>query len=250
MQKRIRELQQPSAEDIISNNRQTSAEYFKRFREIFPKDYDLKNLSFQTQREILSLFIDQITIFTVRKNSDSFYATFRIELKDKLGHTMDYTIAATDRLQTQQNKIGKKLSSLGEKLRSMRLERGYTQKTVAEHIGLSVNAVNAFENQRRSQTNPAFQHATIQKLATFYGVPYETISIWNYSSVETDDKKLFAQIRDVKGLSSDELLADMGVSKPTFRKYLNGIATEQTRQKIGAYFTASKEWLKKILQSR
>ena len=250
MQKRIRELQQPSAEDIILNNRQTSAEYFKRFREIFPKDYDLKNLSFQTQREILSLFIDHITIFTVRKNTDSFYATFRLELKDKLGHSRNYTIAATDRLKTQQNKLGKKLSSLGEKLRSMRLERGYTQKTVAEHIGLSVKAVNAFENQRRSQTNPAFQHPTIRKLANFYGVPYENLAIWNYSSVETGGHKLFAQIRDVKGVTNDELLADMGISKPTYRGYLKGVSTEQTREKIETYFATAKKWLKKLLQSR
>ena len=250
MQKRIKELQQPSAEDILSANRQTSAEYFERFREIFPKDYNLKNLSFQTQREILSLFIDHITIFTAKKNEDSFYATFRIELKDKLGHSKKYTIATTDRLQTQQNKVGRKLSSLGEKLRSMRLERGYTQKTVAQNVGLSVTAVNAFENQRRSQTNPAFQHRTIRKLADFYGVPYETLAIWNYSSVETDGKKLFAQIRDVKGITSDELLADIGVSKPTFRKYLKGTSTEQTRQKITAYFDTAREWLKKILQSR
>ena len=142
------------------------------------------------------------------------------------------------------------LSTLGEKLRSLRLERGYTQKTVAEHIGLSVNAVNAFENQRRSQTNPAFQHHTIRKLADFYGVPYEALAIWNYSSVETGGHKLFAQIRDVKGITNDELLADIGVSKPTFRKYLKGIATEQTRQKIESYFATARKWLKKIMQSR
>jgi site-specific DNA recombinase len=250
MQKRIKELQQPSADDILAANRQTSAEFFEKFREIFPKGFALKSLSFETQREILSLFIDQISIFTVKKRDDSFYATFRIELKDKLGHTKEYTVAATDRLQTQQNKIGKKLSSLGEKLRSMRLERGYTQRTVAESIGLSVNAVNAFENQRRSQTNPAFQHRTIRKLADFYGVPYEALAIWNYSSVETDGKKLFAQIRDVKGVTSDELLADMGVSKPTFRRYLEGAATQQTREKIETYFAAASKWLKKLLQSR
>lgn len=250
IQTRIKELRKPSAQDVLTANRQTSAEYFERFREIFPKDYNLKNLSFQTQREILSLFIDQVTIFTVRKNEDSFYATFRIELKDKLGHSKKYTIAATDRLQTQQNKVGRKLSSLGEKLRTMRLERGYTQKTVAENIGLSVTAVNAFENQRRSQTNPAFQHRTIRKLADFYGVSYESLAIWNYTSVETDEQKLFAQIRDVKGVTSDELLADIGVSKPTFRKYLKGTSTEQTRQKINAYFDTAREWLKKLLQSR
>lgn len=249
MQKRIRELQQPSAEDILSRNRKTSAEYFARFREIFPKDYDLKDLSFTIQREVVGLFIDRITIFTIKKHADSFYATFRIELKDKLGHSKHYTVAATDRLKTQQNKVGRKLTTLGEKLRALRLERGYTQKTVAENIGLSVTAVNAFENQRRSQTNPAFQHPTIRKLADFYGIPYETLAILNYASVETDGKKLFAQIRDVKGLTSDELLAEIGISKPTFRKYLKGRSTDQTKQKIETYFATAREWLIKILQS-
>ncbi|SDC33600.1 site-specific DNA recombinase [Succiniclasticum ruminis] len=250
LQKRVEELNQPTTEEIIAQNRQTSAEFFRRFQDIFPRDYDLRNLSFQTCRDILELFIDRVTIYTVKNNDKSFYASFRVELQDKLGNTRTYSIAATDRLKTQQNKIGKKLSSLGEKLRSLRLERGYTQKTVAEHIGLSVNAVNAFENQRRSQTNPAFQHHTIRKLADFYGVPYEALAIWNYSSVETGGHKLFAQIRDVKGITNDELLADIGVSKPTFRKYLKGIATEQTRQKIESYFATARKWLKKIMQSR
>ena len=250
MQQRIEELKQPTPAEVIAQNRQTSAEFFQKFQQIFPKDYDLKNLSYETQRDILQLFIDRVTIYTEKPAESSFYETFHIVLEDKLGNTKKYTIPVTARLQTQQNKIGKKLSSLGEKLRSMRLERGYTQKTVAEHIGLSVTAVNAFENQRRSQRNPAFQHPTIRKLAGFYGVPYESLAIWNYSSVETGGHKLFAQIRDVKGITNDELLADIGVSKPTYRKYLKGVSTKQTREKIESYFASARKWLKKLMQSR
>ena len=57
-------------------------------------------------------------------------------------------------------------------------------------------------------------------------------------------------IRDVKGVTSEEVFTEMGVTKPTFRKYLKGIFSTRTKNKIDSYFAAEKKWLKKLLQSR
>lgn len=89
-------------------------------------------------------------------------------------------------------------------------------------------------------SNPVSQHSTIRKLADFYGLKYEELSIWNYNGIATDDKKLFDQIRDVKGVTSEEVFTEMGVTKPTFRKYLKGIYSTRTKNKIDSYFAAEK----------
>lgn len=247
---RMEELKQPTAEELIAQNRQTSADFFKKFQNIFPRDYDLRNLSFQTQRDILFLFIDRVTVYTVKPAATAFYSTFRVKLEDKLGNTKDYSIAATDRLKTQQNKVGTAISSMSGKLRSLRLALGYTQKQVADDLGLSVATVNIFENQRNCTTSLATQISTLQKLAAYYHVPYTEISKYYYSALATDDKGLLRQYRDVRGVSMEEIYREMGVSRPSFNKYLKGKGTKITQDKILAYITAARKWLKKLMQSR
>ncbi len=250
LQSHLQELIQPSEEEIIAKNKLSSAEFVKKFQRFFTKDYNLHSLSFETQRDILFLLIDRILIYTEKATSDSYYSSLRVVLKDKLGNTKEFTLEGPVKMQTQQHKISTSISNLGEKLRSLRLKQGYTQQYVADCIGLTVTTVNAYENQRKTLSNPVSQHDTIRKLADFYGLKYEQLSIWNYNGIATDDKKLFDQIRDVKGVTSEEVFTEMGVTKPTFRKYLLGIFSTRTKNKIDSYFAAEKKWLKKLLQSR
>ena len=250
LQKHLQELLEPSAEEIIAQNKQTSAEFFKTFQKCFTKDYELQSLSFQTRRDILFLFIDRIIIYTEKASSDSYYASLRVLLQDKLGNSKEFTLDGSANLQAQQHKIGATVSALGEKLRSLRLSLGYTQQYVANCIGVTVTTVNAYENQRKAVSNPVAQHETIRKLAGFYGLQYEQLAIWNYDGIATDDKKLFDQIRDVKGVTSDEIFAEMGVTKPTFRKYLKGKISNVSRDKIRSYLESGRKWLKKLMQSR
>ena len=250
LQKHLQEMIQPSKEEIIAKNKQTSAEFLKKFQKFFTKDYDLRSLTFQTRRDILFLFIDRIIIYTEKASSDSYYASLRVLLQDKLGNSKEFTLDGSANLQVQKHKIGATVSTLGEKLRSLRLKQGYTQQYVADCIGLTVTTINAYENQRKAVSNPVAQHDTIRKLAGFYGLQYEQLAIWNYDRIATDDKKLFDQIRDVKGVTSDEIFAEMGVTKPTFRKYLKGKISNVSRDKIRSYLDSGQKWLKKLMQSR
>ena len=249
IEKRIEELKQPTFEERIDLNRQSSAEFFQKFRKIFPQDYDLSNLSYQTQREILTLFIERIIIYTEKHSSDSYYQNFRIEIQDKFGASINVSISATVRLKLQQDKIGTEICTVGAKLRSLRLERGLTQKQVADAIGTSTHTINAFENDRRKKTGMPFQHQTIRKLAEFYSVPYEEIMRHQYAKIESDEKQLFAQIRDIKGITSDELCQEIGISKRTFRNYLKGRCTEDTRNKIKTFFITARCCLQTQMQS-
>ena len=250
LEARRKELLQPTPEDVIAKNRQTSASFFKKFRQVFPPDYNLWNLSYETQREILHLFIDKVTIQTVRQNEQSFYESFNIKITDKLGNTDLVTMASTTRLQRQKDIIDTGIKSIGDKLRSLRLGLGFTQKQVADAIGTSIVTVNAFENTRRKQSATPYQLKTLHRFADFYGVAFEEIAIWRITKIASDDRQLLMQIRDVKGLSSEDVYKDMGISKPTFRKYLHGGCTEDTRIKIHQYLKSAKHWLKKLMQSR
>ena len=249
IEKRIEELQQPTFEERIDLNRQSSAEFFQKFRKIFPQDYDLSNLSYQTQREILALFIERITIYTEKHSSNSYYQNFRIEILDKFGASINVAISATVRLKLQQDKIGTEIRTVGAKLRSLRLERGLTQKQVADAVGISTYTINAFENDRKKKSGMPFQHQTIRKLAEFYSVPYEEIMRLQYAKIESDEKLLFAQIRDIKGITSNELCQEIGVSKRTFRNYLKGRCTSYTRNKIKTFFITARRWLQIQMQS-
>ena len=94
-----------------------------------------------------------------------------------------------------------------------------------------------------------FQHQTIRKLAEFYSVPYEEIMRLQYAKIESDEKLLFAQIRDIKGITSNELCQEIGVSKRTFRNYLKGRCTSYTRNKIKTFFITARRWLQIQMQS-
>lgn len=250
MQKRMKELKQSSAEENVEKSRLTSAEFIQKFRQFFPKDYDLKNLSYQTQREVLLLFIDRITIFSEKPSDKAFYTTFRVIIQDKLGNSKTYTLAATDRLKTQQNKVGTVISSMSEKLRSLRLAKGYTQKQVANDVGLTVTTINIFENQRNCTRSAATQIKTLQKLADYYGVPFTEISKYYYADTATEDKAILQQLRDVRGVSMADLYREMGVSRVTFNHCLEGKGSASSHEKINAYLTDAKKWLKKLMQSR
>ena len=250
LEERRNELLKPTPEDIIAKNRQTSASFFKKFRQIFPPDYNLWNLSYETQREIVHLFIDKVTIQTVRQTEQSFYESFKIKISDKLGNTNLVTMASTMRLQRQKDSLSQGILCVGDKLRSLRLLRGYTQKQVADAIGATVTTINAFENQRRKESALSYQLNTLQKLAEYYCVPYEEIAIYHITEIASTERQLMLQIRDVKGLSSEGILKDMGISKPTFRKYLRGGCSEDTRRKIHNYLTEKRRWLKKLMQSK
>ena len=250
MENRKQELERPTPQEVINQNRQTSAEFFKKFRQNFPKDYDLSNLSFQTQREIVKLFIEHITVFTEKYGTDSYYQSFRVEITDKFGNASTVSTASTLRLKIQEDKAGNAIHTVGGKLRSLRLERGYTQKQVSEATGLTLATVNAFENHRRPSSNAAFQHDSLTRLAKFYSIPYEALSIYNVTEIASDERTLFTQVRDVKGLTSDELCSEMGISRPTFRKYLKGKGSEASRLKIRTYLASARKWLENLMQSR
>ena len=63
-------------------------------------------------------------------------------------------------------------SMIGDKLKALRKEKGYTQQDVADAIGITRGALGGYETSRRNPRLPE-----LQKLADFFGVGLDYFGI-------------------------------------------------------------------------
>ena len=87
-------------------------------------------------------------------------------------------------------KEGIQLVNMGQKMKRLRKENGFTQKQIAERIGLAVSAVSSYESGARY---PSYE--VLIKLARIYHVSAD------YLLGMTDERKV-----DISGLEEEEIV--------------------------------------------
>lgn len=125
-----------------------------------------------------------------------------------------------------------KRGTLGENLRKLRKENGYTQQYLADYIGVERSAYSKYESSRIPDLNSVIQ------LAALYGVSVDTL-IGDYFDETVNSKKLaaFAKAsspdgKDGSKLTRDELkllaLFRNSIRKKDILEYVRRISSEDS----------------------